>query len=79
MGIQRSSAPSFSVMPDLRTPDNKTVAREIVLAAVTKSGADAVAVTHLVRADSVHRWIEGTTYVVPYTQYGNMYGGYYNA
>ena len=73
-----TAIPSFSVMPDLGKPADKAGAREIVLAAVTKSGADAVAITHLVSAESVHRWIEGTTYVVPYTQYGNVYGGYYN-
>jgi len=72
------AVPSFSVMPDLKTPDDKTAAREIVLTAVTKSGADAVAITQLLRAESVPRLIEGTTYVVPYEQYGNVYGAYYN-
>ena len=73
------AVPSFSVIPDLKAPDDKAAAREIVLAAVTKSGADAVAITRLLHVDSVKRWIEGTTYVVPYEQYGNVYGAYYNS
>lgn len=73
-----AAVPSFSVMPDLKKPDDKTAAREIVLAAVTESGADAVAITRLLRVESAKRWIEGTTYVVPYEQYGNVYGAYYN-
>jgi hypothetical protein len=72
-----TAIPSVTVMPDLGKPADKAGAREIVLAAVTKTGADAVAITRLVSAESVQRLIEGTSYVVPYTQYGSMYGGYY--
>ena len=74
-----AAVPSFGIMQDLVGIGDEAAAREIVRAAVVKSGADAVTVTRLVREDSSQRVVQGATYVAPSPYYYNMYGYYYNS
>jgi hypothetical protein len=73
------AVPSFGVMQDLTRVGDEAAARAMVLEAVTKTGADAVTVTRLVREDTSQRVVQGSTYVAPSAYYHNMYGYYYNS
>lgn len=73
------SVASFGVMQDLTRAADQAAARALVLEAVTKTGADAVTVTRLVREDTSQRVVQGSTYVAPSAYYHNMYGYYYNS
>jgi hypothetical protein len=73
------AVPSFGVMQDLTRVSDEAAARQIVVDAVAKTGADAVTLTRLVREDTSQRVVQGSTYVAPSAYYHNMYGYYYNS
>jgi hypothetical protein len=71
-----AAVPSFTVIDDAGTADDKDAVREKVLAAVAKSEADSVTITHLIRKDVDEYWIEGSSHyvVVPHTYHDAYYG-----
>lgn len=71
------AVPSHTIMPDLGTVGDEAAIRQVVGAAVAKSGADCVTVSRMVSAETSQRWVAGSTYVVPDAYYGGFYG-YYN-
>jgi hypothetical protein len=73
------AVPSFDLLPNLGTEGDEAAVRDLVRAAVIKSGADAVTVTRLVSAETSERWVEGSSYVVPEPYYGGFYHYYYNS
>jgi hypothetical protein len=68
------AVPSFTVMQEPGTADDKEAVRENVRAGIAKSGADAVTITHLVDTKIAERWIEGTPEAIPHTNYDSYYG-----
>jgi hypothetical protein len=71
-----AAVPSFTVMDDAGTMDDKEAVREKVRVAVAKSKVDAVTITHLVRTEVDEYWIEGASHViaVPNTYHDAYYG-----
>jgi len=74
-----TAIPSFDILQDPQTVDGEAAVRELVRAAVGKSGADAVTITRLVSEETSRTWVQGSTYVAPMGYYGSFYPYYYNS
>jgi hypothetical protein len=74
-----TAIPSYDLLQDPQTVGDEAAVRELVRAAVTKSGADAVTVTRLVAEETSQEWVHESTYVAPMGYYGSFYPYYYGA